>query len=88
MGSYKTHALGSKEIKAYLRWMSLLDLPYHVSPTYFPFVLHFSPCSSSFFATVSDTPTATSALFVRKDKIGNAPRRGPGENEPYSILLT
>ncbi len=47
--------------------------------TYFPLYRHFSPLSSSFSATCLSTPTMTSALFVRKLRMGNDPESGPVE---------
>lgn len=46
--------------------------------TYRPSYLHFLfSSSSSLSATPWSTPTTTSALFVRRLKIGNEPARGP-----------
>lgn len=45
--------------------------------THFPLYLHFSPLLSSFSATSSSMATMTSALLVRRLRMGNEPASGP-----------
>ena len=54
--------------------------------TYFPFTLHLSPAWSSLSATAWGIPTATSALFVRRLRIGKSPARGPTKGKFHEGL--
>lgn len=71
------HFRGTNDTSAYLATTLRTSKNRSTCRTHFPFTLHFSPAWSSLSATSWGTPTATSALFVRKLRIGKSPARGP-----------
>jgi hypothetical protein len=82
---------GKNEIRAYLRG-GIQFFYYDISGggeysrSYLPLTLHFSPRASRASATDCGMPTATSALFVRRLKSGNAWASGPRRRKRWRVI--